>query len=156
MACGPVTPESSEGRERIARLEGQIEDVERQVERNERVFGPLPLAVERLQWTVDAVNTRLDKRDQTDDERFERLARSFENQITACSSAVSEVADGQRALAEAERMRAKREEERERADDRASDTATQKFIAKYGRVTALSVVLLSALTSLAITFLGGH
>lgn len=97
-----MTPESSEGRERIVRLEGQIEDVERQVERNERTFGPLPLAVERIQWTIDAINNRLDKRDREDDERFEKLARSFENQITACSSQVARVAETQKAWQESE------------------------------------------------------
>lgn len=147
---GMMSPESSEGRERIVRLESQIEDVERQVARNERTFGPLVLGVERLQWTVDAINSRLDKRDKADDERFEDLARSFTSQIATCSDRIAQMAEKQEQWQQAERDR--REAERERAEE----TATQKFIAKYGRVTAYSVVLLSALTSLAITFFGGN
>ena len=150
-----VAPESSEGRERIARLEGQVDDVERQVERNERTFGPLPLAVERLQWTIDAINTRLDKRDHEDDARFEKLTRSFENQITACSNAVARVGDVAQELQEAERARVKRERERERTEERKEESSAQRFVARYGLVTGLTVVLISSVTSIIIAFFGG-
>lgn len=138
----PMTPESSEGRERIVRLEGQVEDIERQVDRNERTFGPLPLAVERLQWTIDAINNRLDKRDAADDERFERLARSFENQISACADRIGKLAESQEAWHKSER-------------DRREQSATQKFVARYGLVTGLVVVLISSLTTIGLAIFGG-
>ena len=144
-----MAPESSEGRERIARLEGQVDDVERQVERNERTFGPLPLAVERLQWTIDAINNRLDKRDREDDERFEKLARSFENQITACSSQVAQLSESVRQHHAADQER--REKDRERREQ----TSTQKFVARYGLITGLVVVLISSLTTIGLAIFGG-
>ena len=150
-----MTPDTSEGRERIARLEGQVDDVERQVQRNERTFGPLPLAVERLQWTIDAINTRLDKRDREDDARFEKLTRSFENQIAACSSAVAEANSGLRELAEAEHERRKREQEYERQLTQEQDSATQRFVARYGMTAVLGAALIGAITSILVAFLGG-
>lgn len=158
--AGWMTPDTPDGRERIARLESQVDDVERQVERNERTFGPLPLAVERLQWTIDAINMRLDKRDREDDERFEKLTRSFENQITACSSAISRVSDTMREHHEAEQKR--REKERERRERREADektaeeqTKAQRFVARYGLITGLIVVLISSVTSIVIAIIGG-
>jgi len=150
-----MTPDTSEGRERIARLEGQVDDVERQVQRNERTFGPLPLAVERLQWTIDAINTRLDKRDREDDARFEKLTRSFENQIAACSSAVAEANSGLRELAEAEHERRKREQEYERQLTQEQESATQRFVARYGMTAVLGAALIGAITSILVAFLGG-
>ena len=79
------------------------------------------MAVERLQWTIDAINTRLDKRDHEDDERFEKLTRSFENQITACSNAVSRVAETQEKWQEAEQAR----RERAKKEDLEVETQTQ-------------------------------
>jgi len=142
-----VTPESSEGRERIARLEGQVDDVERQVERNERVFGPLPLAVERLQWTIDAINTRLDKNDET----LERMARSFENQVISCRGAVEDVVKEQKRQSEV--FLTWQEQERIRREDR--NTATQKAIAKYGPTATLVAALLAFLGVIFQSLFGG-
>ena len=158
-----MTPESSEGRERIVRLEGSIEDLERQVERNERTFGPLPLAVERLQWTIDAINTRLDKRDKQDDERFEKLARSFENQVIACKGAVDGVATEQKRQSEVflewqEKERQRREvarKEREALEREAKQTQTQKAIAKYGPTATLVAALLAFLGVIFQSLFGG-
>ena len=144
-----MSPESSEGRERIARLEGQVDDVERNVARNERTFGPLVLAVERLQWTVDAINSRLDKRDKEDEERFDKMTRSFENQITACSNQVAQVSEAMRQHHAAEQER--REKQREQREQ----TSTQKFVARYGLITGLVVVLISSLTTIGLAIFGG-
>lgn len=131
-----VSPESSEGRERIVRLEGQIADVRDDVSRNERTFGPLPLAVERLQWTIDAINVRLDKRDREDNERFEKMARSFENQITACSSQVAQVARAQEEWQRAEQKR--REDLAATAIERKSSDKTSRR-AMWGLIGAAAV-----------------
>ena len=141
-----MTPETGEGRERIARLEGRVQDIADDVNRNERTFGPLPLAVERLQWTIDAINTRLDKRDREDDERFERLTRSFENQITACSNAVGKVAEQQKAWQDAELTR--RETLAQTAKERKMSDKTSRR-AMWGLIGAAAVTgLLGLITQL--------
>ena len=145
-----VTPDTSDGRERIARLEGQIDDVERQVERNERTFGPLPMAVERLQWTIDSIITRLDKRDREDDERFERLTRSFENQISACSNAVGKVAEQQQLWQEGELAR--REQLAQTAKDRKVSDRTSRR-AMWGLIGAAAVTGILGLITQMVTAL---
>jgi hypothetical protein len=107
------------------------------------------MAVERLQWTVDAINARLDKRDREDEERLERVARSFENQIATCSDRIKRIADQQEAWHEAERKR------REAQADDERQTAAQRFVAKYGLATGVTVALIGGLVSIANTLLGG-
>ena len=147
-----MTPESSEGRERIARLEGRVQDVAQDVERNERTFGPLPLAVERLQWTIDAINARLDKRDHEDDLRFEKLSRSFENQITACSSQVAKVAQVQQEWQENELAR--REALAQTVKDRKVSGKTSRR-AMWGLIGAAAVTGLLGLVTQLVTALSG-
>lgn len=154
---GDVTPDSQEGRERITRLEGRVEDIRDDVARNERTFGPLPLAVERLQWTIDAINTRLDKRDKEDADRFEQLARSFENQVIACRGAVEGVSKEQKRQSEV--FLAWQKEERDRRDaerKEAQQTKVQEWTTRYGARVAIAAVLISALTSIGLTIFGGQ
>lgn len=138
-----MSPESSEGRERIVRLESRIQDVAEDVARNERTFGPLPLAVERLQWTIDAINSRLDKRDVEEAERFEKLARSFENQVIACKGSVDDVAKEQRRQSEVflawqEKERERREAEKQTEKmDKTTDRTSKR--AMWGLVGAAAV-----------------
>lgn len=131
----------------MARIEERVTSNERQI----AVYGPLPLQVERLQWTIDAINTRLDKRDRTDDERFERLARSFENQITACSSQVAQLAEEIETWqdAEQERREAKGQAEREdKSSDRTSRRAMWALLGAAAITGSLGVIvqLIQALT----------
>lgn len=131
----------------MARIEERVTSNERQI----AVYGPLPLAVERLQWTIDAINTRLDKRDRTDDERFERLARSFENQITACSSQVAQLAEEIETWQDAEQERREAEGRTEREDkssDRTSRRAMWALLGAAAITGSLGVVvqLVQALT----------
>jgi chromosome segregation ATPase len=142
-----MTPESSEGRERIVRLESRIQDVAQDVERNERTFGPLPLAVERLQWTIDSINTRLDKRDREDEERFEKLARSFENQVIACKGSVDAVANEQKrqsevflAWQEKERERREAEKNAEKQDQTTDKTSRRAMWALIGAAAVTGVL----------------
>lgn len=162
---GTMTPDSSEGRERITRLESRLEDVRSDVERNERTFGPLPLAVERLQWTIDAINARLDKHDREDEERFEKLTRSFENQLINCRTAVNDVATEQKRQSEVflawqEKERQRREAERKEAEELrrqeekdAQTSKTEKFIAKYGLVGVLGAAVITAAATILNTVL---
>jgi hypothetical protein len=145
-----MTPETGEGRERIVRLESRVQDIADDVNRNERTFGPLPLAVERLQWTIDAINHRLDKRDHEDDERFEKLARSFENQITACSSQVAKVAQVQQEWQEAELARREALAQTMR-DRKVSDRTSRR--AMWGLIGAAAVTGLLGLVTQLITAL---
>jgi len=139
-----MSPESSEGRERIVRLESRIQDVADDVTRNERTFGPLPLAVERLQWTVDAINTRLDKKDREDEERWEKLSRSYENQIIACKSAVDDVAKEQKRQSEV--FLAWQDRERERREDLADTAVAQRSSDKVSRRAMWGLIGAAAVT----------
>jgi len=129
-----------------------VEDVRQDVERNERTFGPLPLAVERLQWTIDAINARLDKRDHEDDIRFEKLSRSFENQITACSSQVAKVAQAQQEWQESELARREKLAQTTR-DRKVSDKTSRR--AMWGLIGAAAVTGLLGLVTQLITALSG-
>ena len=141
-----MSPESSEGRERIVRLESRIQDVAEDVARNERTFGPLPLAVERLQWTVDAINNRLDKRDREDDERWEKLSRSFENQVIACKSSVDQVAAEQKRQSEV--FLTWQQKERERREDLASAASERKVSERTSRRAMWGLIGAAAVTGL--------
>lgn len=139
-----MTPESSEGRERIVRLESRIQDVAEDVARNERTFGPLPLAVERLQWTIDAINNRLDKRDIEEAERFEKLARSFENQVIACKGSVDEVVKEQRRQSEV--FLEWQEKERNRREDLAKTEKQDQTTDKTSRRAMWALIGAAAVT----------
>jgi len=141
-----MSPESSEGRERIVRLESRVQDIADDVVRNERTFGPLPLAVERLQWTVDAINNRLDKRDREDDERWEKLARSFDNKIIACKSSVDEVAREQKRQSEV--FLAWQEKERERREGLATSASERKMSERTSRRAMWGLIGAAAVTGL--------
>ncbi len=141
-----LSPETPEGRERIARLESQVDDVERQVDRNERVFGPLPLAVERIQWTVDAINNRLDKRDRELDETFDKLTRSFENQVIACRGAVEDVSKEQKRQSEV--FLAWQEQERKRRDDERKAEREETSTDRNSRRAAFALIAAAGVTGI--------
>lgn len=146
----PDTPES-----RLARAEERISANARQIE----TLGPLVLQVERLQWTLDEfredlkernseVERRLEKHEKATEENLERMARSFENQITACSSQVARLAEAQEKW---------QQDERQRREDQAREerqTTTQRLVARYGLVGVLIAALVGACASIVNTFFG--
>lgn len=158
-----MTPESSEGRERMARLEVQVDANKRQIE----TLGSLPLAVERVQWRLDELAESLKKAEVARLDESRELRRAFSDQILVvtdglkgCSTKINEVAEAQRKWQESDRdrreaEREKRENEAKAANREAEQGKVQRLIARYGAITALTVVLISSLTSLVIAFFGG-
>lgn len=156
-----VAPDSTEGRERIARMEGKIEDVERQIGRNERTFGPLPLQVALIQKGLDDLTSDLRQMEAAQDKRFERferkveddletLARSFSGQFAACSSEIAKVADTMREHHRAEQERRQEEAKTVRVE-RTQDVVSRRTL--YGilgasAIGALGVILTPLLNAL--------
>src|SRR4051812_25718424 len=83
-----MTPESSEGRERIARMEVQIDANRRQIE----TLAPLALQVGLVQRGQEELRDDMKELRQDMDARFDRQERSMSNQFAACSSEIARVA----------------------------------------------------------------
>jgi chromosome segregation ATPase len=83
-----MAPESFEGRERIARLESQVDSNRRQID----TLAPLVLQVGLVQRSQD--DLREDLRDLRKDMEvgFDRQERSIGNQFAACSQEIARVA----------------------------------------------------------------
>jgi septal ring factor EnvC (AmiA/AmiB activator) len=162
-----MTPESSEGRERIARMEVQIDANRRQIE----MLAALPLQVGVIQERLDSLRSdlheaererdhRLDRHEAKVDGALERLAESFSNQIATCSNRIAQMQEAQQKWQEADQKRRDDEREKRQAQEReeaktAETSKAQRFVARYGLVTGLSVVLISSLTSIGIAIFGG-
>lgn len=153
-------PESSEGRERISRLEERVDSNRRQIE----MLGPLPLQVGLIQRGQDDLREDMAELRHEIDARFTRQAtrqekwqeefqRSISNQFAACSAEISKVAETMRKHHEESAKR--RELEREKREEEAGQTSLQRIVARYGLITGLTVVLISSITSLVIAFFGG-
>lgn len=124
-----MTPDSSEGRERLVRMEAQVDANKRQIE----TLMPLSLQVGVMAERLDSLREDLHQAELENERRFERhekridskledMARSFGNQMTACSNQIAQVAENQRKHHEAEEKR--REAARtDRKDDRTSRRA---------------------------------
>jgi len=124
-----MTPDSSEGRERITRMEVQVDANKRQIE----TLMPLSLQVGVMAERLDSLREDLHEAERENDRRLERherridskledMARSFGNQMAACSSQVAEVAKAQREYHEAEQKR-RETAHASRRDDRTSRRA---------------------------------
>lgn len=83
-----MTPESSEGRERIARMEVQIDSNRRQIE----TLAPLALQVGLIQRSQEDLRDDMRELRQDIDQRFDRQERSIGNQFAACSQEIARVA----------------------------------------------------------------
>lgn len=167
-----MSPESSEGRERITRVEERVESNRRQIE----TFAPLVRQVERVQWQLDELTDdfkqfRSDLREQRAADGKSRaeelldLRRSVSDQILVvtdglkgCSNKITELAEAQRAWQESERVR--RERDRERRDEQQREdekleaqTTTEKFIARYGLRATIGAALIAAIASILNTVL---
>lgn len=152
-----MTPESSEGRERITRLEERVDSNRRQIE----MLGPLPRAVERVQWNLDELagdfkEFRVDyaarqaRHEQKVDDTLERLAQSFSGQIASCSDRIAKMSEAQQAWQEAERERRENAQKTEK-QDRSSDKASRR--AMWGLVGAAAVTGFLGLITQVITAL---
>lgn len=168
-----MSPESSEGRERITRLEERMDAtrqrLDERIEANKRQIDtlmPLSLQVGVMTERLDSLRTdlhdrerefedRLDKHERRTGEALERhrveigkslesVARSFENQITHCSNEIGKVAE---VIAEERRQREKRAEQNEQSK-------TQRVVAKYGLATGLTVAIVAGLFSIITNLLG--
>lgn len=142
-----MTPESSEGRERMARLEVQVDANKRQIE----TLGSLPLAVERVQWRLDELAESLKKAEiaRLDDSR--ELRRAFASDILVvtdglkgCSSKINEVADAQRKWQEAENARRAEEAKTVRVE-RTQDIVSRRTL--YGVLGAAALAALAAIVA---------
>lgn len=151
-----MTPESSEGRERIARMEVQIDANKRQIE----MLAALPLQVGVIQERLDSLRAdlhqaererdqRLDRHEAKVDGALERLARSFTDQIATCSNRIAQMQEAQQKWQEADRERREAEREKRRAQERedakAADTSkVQMLVARYGLAATLVAALIAA------------
>jgi small-conductance mechanosensitive channel len=167
-----MSPESSEGRERITRLEERVDSNRRQIE----TFAPLVRQVERVEWRLDELaddfkQFRGDLREQREadgrhrTEELSDLRRSVSDQILVvtdglkgCSNKITELAEAQQAWQESERVRRERERERREEQKREdakieAQTATEKFIARYGLRATIGAALVAAAASILNTVL---
>jgi hypothetical protein len=163
-----MTPESSEGRERITRLEERVGANSRQI----ATLGALPLQVERVQWKVDELgedlrkyereaDSRFDKFEARQDDRDERILRSVSQQIASCSDQIAKVAETQKAALEslrelqtAERDRSQREADDRAENEREAKSATERAIAKYGQRATLGAAVIAAGAAIFNNFFG--
>jgi uncharacterized protein YukE len=94
-----MTPESSEGRERIVRLEERVESNRRQIE----MLGPLPLQVGLVQRGQDELREDMAQLRHDIDARFksyvesqtewqQQFTRSVDSQLAQCSNEIAKVA----------------------------------------------------------------
>lgn len=156
-----MTPDSIESR--VARSEERIASNLRQIE----MLASLPLQVGVIQERLDSLrhdmheaerdrNARFERVEAQHEASMERLARSFENQITACSNAIARVAETQ--ASHARDAREWQEAERERREEEAKlakSSKTQVLVARYGMVGGLAVALIAAIASIVVAFFGG-
>jgi hypothetical protein len=147
-----MTPDSTDGRERITRLEERVESNRRQIE----MLGPLPLQVGLVQRGQDELREDMAELRHDIDDRFksfvttqvewqQQFSRSVDGQLGHCSNEIAKVAKS------FEEELARREKDREIKEQ----SATQRFVARYGLVTGLVVVLISSLTSIGLAIFGG-
>lgn len=159
-----MTPESSEGRERITRVEERVDANRRQIE----TFAPLVRQVERVQWNLDELTEdfkqfRTDLREQRAEDGKKRadelhdLRRSMSDQILvvtdglkSCSKKINEIADAQQDWQEAERDRREGVAETEKAE-KTSDKMSRR--AMWGLIGAAAVTGLLGLITQLITAL---
>lgn len=142
-----MTPESSEGRERMARLEVQVDANKRQIE----TLGSLPLAVERVQWRLDELAESLKKAEVSRLDENRELRRAFSDQILVvtdglkgCSSKINEVADAQRKWQEAENARRAEDAKTVRVE-RTQDIVSRRTL--YGVLGAAGLAALAAIVA---------
>lgn len=155
-----MAPDSSEGRERLSRLEERVESNRRHIERNDMTFGPLPLSVALVQQAQeefrqdlrdfrDAINTRfreVDKQRKEDNEELrKRMADqnlALLDQVTSCGKKIADVAETMRKHHEAEARRQEEEAKTVRVE-RTQDVVSRRTL--YGVLGAAALASLAAL-----------
>ena len=150
-----MVPESSEGRERITRLEERVDSNRRQIE----MLGPLPLQVGLVQRGQEELRDDLAQLRRDMEVRFdrdgrerrdweERFERSVGNQFATCSGEIAKVAGRfDKWVADEERRR--------REDTQAeAQSATERFVAKYGLRATIGAAVIAAIASVANNFIG--
>jgi gamma-glutamylcysteine synthetase len=165
-----MTPESSEGRERLSRLEERVESNRRHIERNELTFGPLPLSVALVQQAQDEFRQDLrDFRDsisarfrEVDNQRKEdnadlkkRMADqnlALLDQVQACSRKIGDVAETVRKHHEAEAKRQEEEAKTVRVE-KTQDVISRRTL--YGVLGAAGLASIAALLTPIISALFG-
>lgn len=138
-----MTPESSEGRERITRMEVQVAANKSQIE----ALAPLSLQVGVMAERLDSLRQdlheaeldherRLERHEKRIDVKLEEMSRSFGNQIAACSSQVGQLADTVNKFQESERKR-REDLEATTRQDRVSEKTSRR--AMWGLIGAAAV-----------------
>jgi hypothetical protein len=127
-----VTPESSEGRERITRLEERVESNKRQIE----MLGPLPLQVGLVQRGQEDLREDLHDFERRMEVRLERFERSVQGQVSACADQISQMRQGVA------------EEKTEKTSDKASRRAMWGLVGAAAITGLLGLItqLITALT----------
>jgi septal ring factor EnvC (AmiA/AmiB activator) len=152
-----MTPDSFEGRERIARMEIQIDSNRRQIE----MLGALPLQVGVIQERLDSLRAqlheaererdeRLDRHERKVDEALERMATSFSNQIASCSDRIAQATEAQQKWQD-EELKRRESAATETKKDKSSDKMSRR--AMWGLIGAAAVTGLLGLITQLITAL---
>ena len=144
MGGGAVmAPDSSEGRERLSRIEERVDANRRQIE----VFGPLPLAVALVQRAQEEFRDDLKEFRADVDRRFEKTEKSMADQnmalldvVNKCGTKIGEVG---KALEEY------REQERKRREEEAKTIRVEKTQDVVSKRTLYGVLGAAGLASLA-------
>jgi len=142
-----MPPDSSEGRERLSRIEERVDANRRQIE----VFGPLPLAVALVQRAQEEFRDDLREFRVDVDRRFEKTEQSMANQnialldgLNACSSKIGDVGKALEDYREAERKRREEEAKTIRVE-KTQDVVSQRTL--YGILGAAGIAALAAIVA---------
>jgi hypothetical protein len=140
-----VSPDSSEGRERLSRIEERVDANRRQIE----VFGPLPLAVALVQRAQEEFRDDLKEFRADVDRRFEKTEKSMVDQnralldqVSKCGTKISEVGKALEEYREAERKRREEDAKTIRVE-RTQDVVSKRTL--YGVLGAAGLASLAAL-----------
>lgn len=150
-----MSPESSEGRERIVRLEERVDSNKRQIE----MLGPLPLQMGLVQRGQEELRDDLAHLRADMDRRFERdsaerrewqqeFERSMGNRFATCSNEIAQVAQRFDKWVTVE--------ERRRETEKAviAQSGTERLVAKYGRQATLGAAVIAAGAAILNNFIG--
>ena len=127
---GEVMPDSSEGRERITRLEERVDENRHQI----RALGSLPLAMELTRRDLSELKEDMQKFEARMEARFDRDLGSVQERVSACADEIGKL----------------RREDRE---DRTQTTSSRR--AMWGLLGAAAVSGVFALLIQVIQTLGG-
>lgn len=157
---GTMTPETSEGRERLSRLEERVESNRRHIERNEREFGPLPLSMALVQQAQEefrqdlkefreGINARFREVDQQRREDNAELTKRMADQnlalldqVQACGKKIGDVAETMRKHHEAEAKRLEEEAKTVRIE-KTQDVVSRRTL--YGILGAAGLAAVAAI-----------